>query len=155
MKLPGVGIRYEFVTEEGRTVGVVAYRSGRREILAGSPKDPDEFKAILNLGSDDSRTIAELMGASRVAEELSDLQRNLEGLAIDWLPIRAGTVYAGKTIGDAGVRTRTGVSIVAVVRDEQAIPAPGPDHQMQPGDYLVVVGTPRGIEDLVELLHAG
>jgi TrkA domain protein len=53
------------------------------------------------------------------------------------------------------VRTRTGVSIVAVLRGDQAIPAPGPEAELKPGDYVVVVGTPRGIEQVVELLRAG
>jgi TrkA domain protein len=53
------------------------------------------------------------------------------------------------------VRSRTGVSIVAVLRGEQAIPAPGPESGLEAGDYLVVVGTARGIEEVVELLHHG
>jgi TrkA domain protein len=53
------------------------------------------------------------------------------------------------------VRTRTGVSVVAILRGDQAIPAPGPDVEMEPGDYLVVVGTPRGIEQVVEFLGSG
>jgi TrkA domain protein len=53
------------------------------------------------------------------------------------------------------VRSRTGVSIVALIRGDDAIPSPGPSEEMKPGDYLVVVGTPRGIEEVVELLRAG
>jgi len=44
---------------------------------------------------------------------------------------------------------------VAVVRGDDAIPAPGPDQRLETGDTLVVVGTPRGIEDLVVILRAG
>jgi TrkA domain protein len=44
---------------------------------------------------------------------------------------------------------------VAVLRGDQAIPAPGPEVDMEPGDYLVVVGTARGIEQVVELLRSG
>ena len=32
IELPGVEVRYEFVTEEGKRVGVVSHRAGRREI---------------------------------------------------------------------------------------------------------------------------
>ncbi len=45
--------------------------------------------------------------------------------------------------------------MVAVIRGEEAIPAPGPDVELKPGDYLVVVGTARGIEQTVELLRTG
>ena len=155
VKLPGVGIRYEYVTQEDRRVGVVVYRSGRREMFVEDPKDPDTFKTLLQLGPDDSRTMAELLGASKVSEQLAELQQKVEGLAIDWLPIKEESPYQGKTIGDARVRTRTGVSVVAAVRGEEAFPAPGPEFQVQAGDYLVVIGTPRGIEAVVELLHEG
>jgi TrkA domain protein len=155
VELPGVGVRYEFVTEDGTRVGVVSHRSGRREIYLADPADPDRFNRALGLGEEDARTLAELLGASRVAAELAELQQKIEGLAIDWLPVRDDSPYAHSTIGAARVRTRTGVSIVAVLRGEQAIPAPGPEVEVKPGDYLVVVGTPRGIEHAVELLRAG
>jgi TrkA domain protein len=155
VELPGVGVRYEFITEEGNRVGIVSHRSGRREIYLADPHDPDRFKLALGLSEEDARTLAEMLGASRVAEELAELQQKVEGLAIDWLPVREDSPHAHSTIGEARVRTRTGVSVVAVLRGEQAIPAPGPDVQLKPGDYLVVVGTPRGIEQVVELIRAG
>jgi TrkA domain protein len=153
--LPGVGVRYEFVTEEGQRVGVVAHRSGRRELYVADPDDPDKFERVLGLTGEDARTIAELLGAARVAKELAELQQKVEGLAIDWLPVRADSPYAHRKIEEARVRSRTGVSIVALLRGDQAIPAPGPGEEMRPGDYLVVVGTTRGIEEVVALLRSG
>jgi TrkA domain protein len=88
-----------------------------------------------------------------VAEELERLQQ-VEGLAIDWLPLPADTRFTGGALGETQARTRTGVSIVAVLREDQAFPAPGPDFALEGGDTLVVVGTPRGIEDLVVLLRS-
>ncbi len=155
VRLPDVGIRYEFETEDGKLVEVVSHRSGRREIYVASPHDPDEFQRVLALSQSDARTMAELLGATRVAERLDELQQQVEGLVIDWLPVRDDSAYAGQTIGDARIRSRTGVSVVAVVRGDQAVPAPSPQTPIQSGDYLVVVGTARGIEQVVELLHEG
>jgi TrkA domain protein len=155
VKLPGLGVRYEFTTQEKKRVGVVSHRSGRKELYFADPHDPDAFKRMLGLSDRDARTLAELLGGSRVAEELAELQHQIEGLAIDWLPLRDDSPYVGHTIGDTRVRSRTGVSVVAVLRGEQAIPAPGPELGLERGDYLVVVGTTRGIEGVVELLHRG
>lgn len=155
VKLPGVGVRYEFETAEGNRIGVISHRSGLREIYLSRANDPDEFKRVLGLSPDDARTLAELLGATRVAEQLADLQQRIEGLVIDWLPVRADSAYVGKSIGDTRLRTRTGVSVVAIVRGEDAIAAPGPEQVLQSADYLVVVGTARGIEQAVELLRAG
>ncbi len=155
VKLPGVGVRYEFETTERRRVGVISHRTGLREVYVAREDDPDEFSRVLTLAPDDARTLAELLGASRVAQQLAELQQRIEGLVIDWLPLRADSAYAGRTIGDAQIRSRTGVSVVAIVRGEDAVPAPGPDERLQNGDYLVVVGTARGVEEVVELLRAG
>ena len=52
-------------------------------------------------------------------------------------------------------RTRTGVSVVAVIRGEQGFPAPGPDFVLEPKDTLVVVGTAEGINGATEILASG
>lgn len=155
VELPGVGVRHEFATEDGVRVGVVVHRSGEREIYLADPVDPDSFKLALRLGVEDARTLAEILGASRVATELAELQQRIEGLVIDWLPVREDSPYAHRPLGDARLRTRTGVSVVAVIRGEEAVPAPGPEVELQPDDYLVVVGNARGIEQAVELLRTG
>ncbi|HEX2196440.1 MAG TPA: cation:proton antiporter regulatory subunit [Actinomycetota bacterium] len=155
VKLPGVGVRYEFETAEGNRIGVISHRSGLREIYISRQDDPDEFKRILGLSPDDARTLAELLGATRVAQQLADLQQHIEGLVIDWLPVRSDSPYAGRAIADTSMRRRTGVSVVAIVRGEEAVPAPGPDVRIESEDYLVVVGTARGIEEAVALLRSG
>lgn len=155
VKLPGVGVRYEFETQDGKVVGVVTHRTGRREIYVSSEDDKDRFNLTLGLTNSDARILAELLGASRISEELAELQQKIEGLVIDWLPLREDSPYANRPMGDAGIRTRTGVSVVAVVRGDEAFPAPGPEVPLRAGDYLVVVGTHRAIEDLVEILRGG
>jgi TrkA domain protein len=154
-KLPGIGIRYEFVTSDGRRVGVIHHRTGRRELLVFDERDPDVSREVIRLDEDDSRTLSEVLGGSRIVEELSELQQRVEGLAIDWLPISEGTPYVGRTIADTRARTRTGTSIVAVLRGESAHAAPGPDFVLTPGDTLLVVGTARGIEELAVILRTG
>lgn len=152
-KLPGIGIRYEFLTSGGRRVGVIHHRTGRRELLVFDEEDPDACREVIRLDEDDSRTLSEVLGGSRIVKELSELQQTVEGLAIDWLPVSHGTPYAGRSIADTRARTQTGVSIVAVLRGEAAYPAPGPDFVLAPGDTLLVVGTARGIEELAVILR--
>jgi K+:H+ antiporter subunit KhtT len=153
--LPGIGIRYEFVAQDGRRVGVIHHRSGVRELVRYEGEDPDTSRDLLRLGPEDSRTLAELLGASQVARELAELEQGVEGLAVDRLPLSPDGPFHQRTIGDTGARTRTGVSIVAVLRESTAHPAPGPGFGLLGGDTLVVVGTPRGIEELAILLRSG
>jgi TrkA domain protein len=153
--LPGVGLRHEFTAEDGRRVGVIHHKSGRRELFVSSHDDPDRVVLSLSLSDDESHALSEALGGSTVIENLQDLEQRIEGLAIDWLKVDEDSPYANGTIGDARIRTRTGVSVVAVIRGEKAHPAPGPEFRIEPGDILVVVGTSEGIKGVDEILIAG
>ena len=150
--LPGVGLRHDFATRSGRQLGVISHRTGRRDLIVYNRRDPDAAQEVVRLTSEESDTLAELLGSSRVVARLAQLQQQVEGLAIDWLPIVAGSPYAGGTIADTQARTRTGVSIVTVLHNDTASPAPQPDFRFQVGDTLVVVGTTAGIRALSRLL---
>jgi len=150
--LPGVGVRHEFVTAGGERVAVLTHRTGRRELAIYDQSDPDRCTAVLHLSHDDTRTLAELLGASPVSEAVSAVQQRLEGLAIDWVTIPAGSAVIQATIAEGAFRSRTGASIVAVVRGGTTLPAPGPDHRFEAGDVAVAVGTTDGLAQLRDLL---
>src|SRR5919197_324952 len=150
--LPGVGLRYDFLTRAGRQVGVVAHRGGRRDLLVYDREDPDTCREVVQLTEEEADTLADMLGAARIAGRLAELQQHVEGLAIDWLELPPGSPYAGRPLGDTQARSRTGTSIVAVLRGEEAIPAPGPGLPLRAGDTVVVVGTPEGIAALGALL---
>ena len=61
-KLPGVGVKLEFTTDEGRIVGVLVHRNGRRELLIYDDDDPDSCSENLELTPADTRTLSELLG---------------------------------------------------------------------------------------------
>jgi TrkA domain protein len=150
--LPGVGVRHDFTTASGERLGVVSHRGGRREIVVYDRADPDACTSVLHLDGDDTRTLAELLGASRVSEVLATVTQQLEGLTIDWVVVADTSGLAGATIADGEIRTRTGASIVAVVRDDETRPAPGPEFRFEAGDTAVVVGTPDGVAQARTLL---
>lgn len=151
-RLPGIGVRYDFVTQNGERLGVVHHRTGRRELVFYEAEDPDCVAMNVELDESESRTLAELLGGAKVAERLTKLQESVAGLAMDQLVIGAASPFAGRSIADTAARTQTGASIVAVLRKDQAFPAPGPDFILQAADSLVVVGTPAGLEQLNRIL---
>lgn len=150
--LPGVGVRHEFTTVGGERVVLLTHRSGRRELAVYDRDDPDACISVLHLSAEDTRTLADLFGASQVSEALVAVQQQVEGLAIDWLTVAPDSRFAGATIADGQFRTQTGVSIVAVVRADTTIPAPGPDTGLEAGDVVVAVGTTDGLLRLRHLL---
>ena len=152
-KLPGVGVRHDFTTEEGDDIGVLVHHDGRREILVYDSDDPDKCSSLVSLSATDTRTVSELLGASRVTEAVAVVQQEIEGLAIEWIELAPSSPASGATIGDGMYRTRTGSSIVAVIRDSQSIPAPGPEFSLAAGDVIVAVGTTEGLATMRDLIR--
>ncbi len=150
-QLPGVGVRHEFATEAGERVGVVVHRDGRREILVYDRADPDVCTTLLGLSTDDTRTLAELLGASQVTETVTAVQQ-LEGLSIEWIHVTDDSPAIDRTIREGEYRTRTGASVVAVIRGDTSVPAPDPEFSFLAGDVAVSVGTVEGLATLRALL---
>jgi TrkA domain protein len=152
-RLPGVGVRHEFTTVGGERMALLTHRSGRREIAVYDRDDPDACHTVLHLSADDTRTLGELLGTSQVSEAVLGTQQ-IEGLALDWITLPAGSPFDGASIADGQFRTRTGASIVAVIRGSTTIPAPEPTTTFEGGDVLVAVGTPEGLTRLRSLLES-
>ncbi len=153
--LPGIGLRHVFITERGRRLGVVSHRTGRRDVVVYRRDDPDSAADTVVLNAEEANALAELLGSARIVERLTELQRQVEGLVSEQIPIAAGSRYAGRTLGDTRARTRTGASIVAVVRDRDVIASPRPDFVFHAGDVVVVVGTAEGTAAVAAILAEG
>lgn len=152
-RLPGVGVRYSFVTADGVRVSVLHHRTGHRELYVSGPDDPDTAEEVLDLDTAEARTLAELMGGSQVVTDLDRLQQVVPGMALDWLEVEPGSPAAGRTIGQLEVRKSTGVTIVTVLRDGGHEPSPGPDFVLEVGDTAVVVGSPEACGRVRDLLR--
>jgi TrkA domain protein len=149
-RLPGVGVRLEFACATGARIGVITRHRGRRELIVYDRRDPDRVQASIELSPEESAVLVELLGGTRVTEQLREVGREVDGLAVDWVPVADG--FGSRTIGELGLRSRTGVSVVAIVRRGEPVPAPGPDDRIEPGDVLVVTGTPDGVTRAAALL---
>jgi TrkA domain protein len=152
--LPGVGVRLEFTSGAGERVAVLVHRGGRRELMVYDEEDPDRCTTVLRLDADDTYTLNELLGGSRVSEVTVAVSNTIQGLAIDWLTVPSTSAMVGKSIGEGQIRTRTGASIVAILRGEVTVPAPEPEEVLRSGDVLVTVGTPPGIEQARDILES-
>ncbi|HUF96516.1 MAG TPA: TrkA C-terminal domain-containing protein [Ilumatobacter sp.] len=152
-KLPGVGVRHEFTTHDGTVVGVLEHHDRRADLLVYDREDPDMCTSMLHLDEDDMRTLGALLGASQVTESIGAVQQQIEGLWFEWVEIVPDSPAAGASIADGMYRTRTGVSIVAVIRGATTVPAPEPLFEFAAGDTIVAVGTRDGLAALRGLLR--
>jgi TrkA domain protein len=154
-KLPGVGLRHDFTTVRGRRIGVISQRNGDRELLVYSQDDPDACHSVVDLEPEEAEVLAELLGQPRVIERLARLREQIEGLATEGIYVGEGSPYDGRTLADAAIRSRTGASVVALVRAGEVIPSPAPSQRFLSGDKIVVVGTQEGVRAVADLLTRG
>jgi TrkA domain protein len=150
--LPGVGLRFEFENRDGDRIGVVARRTGEFEVVVYPSDDPDQAQPVFRLTDEEAEALAQILGAPRIAERFADLTREVPGLNAGQVTIRPGSTYVDRPLGDTRARTRTGASIVAIVRDEEVLASPGPAELLRAGDVLVVIGTEDGIAGVNEIV---
>ncbi|MCG8925901.1 cation:proton antiporter regulatory subunit [Lentzea sp. CC55] len=152
--LPGVGLRYEFTNADGDRIGIVARREGNFEVIRYAADDPDEARPLFRLTTAEADTVAEILGAPRIAERFADLTREVPGLSAGQVVVPDASAHAGKPLSHTRARTRTGASVVAIVRGEDVIASPLPEEVLRAGDVLVVIGTHDGINGVRRIIEA-
>jgi hypothetical protein len=95
---------------------------GAAEVQRFSDGVRREMYAPISDGDGDDDGLARLRRASRMIES-------------DWIEVPKNCALAGRAIGELGVRSRTGASIVALVRGDEAITNPGPDLSPRAGRH--------------------
>ena len=100
------------------------------EILKYTDRVRHELYAPLYEGIEDIQKIALLRSAGSLLE-------------LNWLTLEPTSSLNGCTIGELGVRTRTGASLVGVIRNGVLHPNPGPEFRFAEGDSVAVMGRPE------------
>jgi TrkA domain protein len=151
--LPGIGVRKEISLAAGRRIGVVLHRDGRSELILSRRDDPDASLVSVPLTVEEAAALGGLLGGAQLVHQLTDEHRDVPGVSTEQVLISAQSPFSGRTLGDTQLRTRTGVSIVAILRTGGVIPSPTPDFAVDAGDIFVIVGTPGGLSAAAEILH--
>lgn len=144
-RLPGVGLRHDLETRDGRRVGVITHAGGRRDFLVYSIDDPDACAQTVHLDEEEAHTLAEFLGGSRVARSIAEVEQTVDGVTIDWLLVTGSWSCAGHRLRDVKLREEAGVIVVAVIRDNETVPTPAADFEICVGDTIVVVGTAEAV----------
>jgi TrkA domain protein len=137
--LPGIGQRYELRATEGGSVVVIIHHSGRRDIYILDRRDTS--LASIALTDSQARTLGAVLGGAYFKPAIvEEIEAVIGGLLIDWVTLDDTSPGAGKTIAELEVRTRTRMTIAAVLRGDAPLVAPEPTETLLAGDRLVVIG---------------
>ncbi|WP_440010580.1 cation:proton antiporter regulatory subunit [Halomicrococcus sp. SG-WS-1] len=150
-RVPGVGRKYELDRGTDRLVVLVRH-DGERELYRREG-DADAEKLFDLDGATARRLGAILEGAYFQPVELDEVALPLGDAIIEWVDVSEDSPLAGATLGDAGVWSDTGATVLAVQRGRETHTTPNPDFAVEAGDVLVAVGTraeQNALEDIAE-----
>jgi TrkA domain protein len=153
-ELPGIGRRFEVRCEDGGILTIVVYNNGRRDLYAFSPGSGEP--CVVTMLDDQARAVGEIMsgsfadpaevGAARGVREAFD------DLAFDWVGLDPGSPGTERSIGDLAIRSRTGATVMSIVRGHGVIHDPAPEEVLRAGDRLVVAGRRDRLPEVRRLL---
>ncbi|ELZ19677.1 TrkA-C domain-containing protein [Halosimplex carlsbadense 2-9-1] len=150
-QLPGVGRRYQVSFPDGGTFTIVVHNDGSRKVFWRDDPDGDS-EELFTAGERDAQKLAEIFEGVFFEPVADDLDDALSGARVKWVAIPDDSPVVGQTIGDVGIRTRTGISILAIERADQIIANPTPETQLLADDVIVVVGEDDAHQELDTLL---
>jgi K+/H+ antiporter YhaU regulatory subunit KhtT len=71
---------------------------------------------------------------------VEDLEMALGELTIEWVAVPDTSAAIGHTLAECGFRAKTGITVIAILREPEAIAGVQPDDVIERGDTLVTVG---------------
>jgi TrkA domain protein len=140
-RLPGVGVKYSAATAHGGRIAVILHNEGLREIYYFRHAGDEDPTAVIQLEDDEARQLgAVISGAYERPKIVEELEMAFGELAIEWVPVPDGSPAIGKTLAECGFRARTGITIIAILREPEPVAGAQPGDVVQKGDTLVTVG---------------
>jgi len=152
-RLPGVGTKFAMRTARGERVVAIVHMDGMREVCHTVGEDDAH---TITLNDEEARQLgAILVGAVYRPQLVEDLELAVRDLVLEWIPIPPGSPLDGLTVATCRIRSTTGATIVAILRDEHSVAVPHPDEVLRAGDTLVVVGKPETMGQVRRLIAEG
>jgi TrkA domain protein len=140
-RLPGIGVKYGFRTSDGGRLAIVLHNDGVREIYFFRHEGDDEPSAVIRLDDDEARQLGAVIGGAYERPKIvEELELALGELAIEWVAVPEDSPLLGKTLAECGFRAKTGITVIAILRDPEPVPGAQPSDRIQRGDTLVTVG---------------
>ncbi|WP_029522325.1 cation:proton antiporter regulatory subunit [Persephonella sp. KM09-Lau-8] len=148
--LPGIGKKFSLVTQAGDKLTVIMHITGKREIFVFEPDDFDEPSCDVVLNEDEANQLGSiLMGAYYRPEQEREKEVLIENLAIEWVKVPPNSPLAGKSIKEADIRRKAGVTVIAIIKKDETIVNPRPEEVISGGDTVVIVGTREQVENFM------
>jgi TrkA domain protein len=155
-RLPGIGVKYGFSLAGGGRLAVILHNDGRREVYVFRSRDDDEPVAVFSLDDEEARQLGAVIGGAYERPKIvEDLEVALGELQIEWVAVPDDSPWLDKTLAECAFRARTGITIIAILREPEPVSGARPEDVVQRGDTLVTVGKAGQYRTFRRLLETG
>jgi CPA2 family monovalent cation:H+ antiporter-2 len=93
-----------------------------------------------------------LRGLRLQGRQLDELSQYLAGTTADIYLLVQKSPAVGKSLEEIELRARSGVTVIALVREGKSIPNPGPDFRLAAGDTLILFGSHKELDQATQIL---
>ncbi|MCP4002954.1 MAG: cation:proton antiporter regulatory subunit [bacterium] len=147
-ELPGVGTKHTLDLATGDELVVVEHRSGNWE-LARSDEEGNT-SSILTLQGKEAGELGRILAHGEVPEEDPRKQLLLDEFSLEWVKLDGDSALVGKTLISSDVRARTGVSVIALLREGGSLLNPPPETSFEADDTAVIIGRRDQVDRFLE-----
>ena len=152
-RLPGVGTKFTLRTHRGEKLSSVVHLDGMREIYHYTDDDEPH---VITLNDEEARQLGAILGGVVYRPQLvKDLDVALKDLVMEWIELPPDSPLVGLTVATCRIRSTTGATIVAILRESGSLATPHPDEVLRADDTLVVIGRPESFDEINRLVREG
>jgi TrkA domain protein len=144
-RLPGVGTKFTLRTHRGEKLSSVVHLDGMREVYHYTDDDEPH---VITLNDEEARQLGAILGGVVYRPQLvKDLELALTDLVMEWIELPADSPLVGLTVATCRIRSTTGSTIVAILRDSGSLATLTPT-RCWADDTLVVIGRPDSFDEI-------
>ncbi|MFC7077108.1 cation:proton antiporter regulatory subunit [Haloarcula halophila] len=151
--LPGVGKKHEIEIGGDKRLVIVTHNTGKRQLFLKDGSDADS-EELFELSDQLARTVGTILEGAYFQPVASESVETMlaEGTLLEWYAIGDDSPLVGETLRSADVANRTGVTVVAIQREDEVLSDTLAETELRAGDTLVAVGDRESCDQFEDLL---
>jgi TrkA domain protein len=96
---------------------------------------------VIRLDDDEARQLGAVIGGAYERPKIvEELEMALGELQIEWDDVPDTSPWIGKTLAECGFRAKTGITVIAILREPEPVSGARPTDVIKRDDTLVTVG---------------
>ncbi|MBI1864700.1 MAG: cation:proton antiporter regulatory subunit [Nitrospirae bacterium] len=141
-ELPGVGRKFWIHTDAGEKVTIIRHSAGKREVYRF--QKGEEFpSSVIELSEEEAREVGAVLSGEFRLRTVERMDVIVKEMSLEWVKVEPGSSADGRTIRELAIRTKTGISILAILREDLCVPGPESSEVLKGDDVLLVIGRPE------------